>query len=128
MAAGTNPNHAVLVLSEDAAHYPPLLSALSAAGVRLDFAETAAATLKLEPIHSVLLAQPDLAANVIDQLPAVQWVQSTWAGVKPLLGTRRQDFLLTGVKDAFSHQMAEYCLGAMLAHEQKLLQRHQQQH
>lgn len=60
-------------------------------------------------------------------MPTVRWVQSTWAGITPLLNTRRQDFLLTGVKDIFGPQMAEYALGYILAYEQKLLQRHRKQ-
>jgi phosphoglycerate dehydrogenase-like enzyme len=75
----------------------------------------------------VLLAQPDMAAAIIDQMPTVGWVQSTWAGITPLLNTQRQDYLITGIKDVFGPQMAEYALGYILAHEQKLLQRQQKQ-
>jgi phosphoglycerate dehydrogenase-like enzyme len=56
-------------------------------------------------------------------MPAVEWVQSTWAGVKPLVALDKRDYLLTGVKDVFGPQMAEYVLAYLLAHEVRLLRR-----
>ncbi len=59
--------------------------------------------------------------------PVVRWVQSTWAGVTPLLALGRRDFVLTGVKDTFGPQMAEYVLGYLLARELRLLERREHQ-
>jgi phosphoglycerate dehydrogenase-like enzyme len=118
---------AVLVLCEDAAEYAPLLQPLADQGVTIDYAASAAAALQQQAHHTVMLAQPKLAAAVIDRLPEVQWVQSTWAGITPLLKTARQDFLLTGVKEVFGEQMAEYTLGHILAHELRLAERREQQ-
>ncbi|MDZ4730637.1 MAG: D-2-hydroxyacid dehydrogenase [Xanthomonadales bacterium] len=119
--------NAVLVVCSDAADYLPLLDSLSTQGVALSYAETPAKALQIYQGQAVLLAQPDMAAAIIDQLPNVRWVQSTWAGITSLLKSQRQDFLLTGVKDIFGPQMAEYALGYILAHELKLLQRQQKQ-
>ena len=44
----------------------------------------------------------------------LRWVQSTWAGVTPLLNLGRDDFILTGVRGVFGPQMAEYVLGYLL--------------
>ena len=44
-------------------------------------------------------------------MPEVRWVQSSWAGVTPLLNCGRSDILLTGVKDVFGPEMAEYVIG-----------------
>jgi phosphoglycerate dehydrogenase-like enzyme len=57
----------------------------------------------------------------------VRWVQSTWAGVKPLLELPRRDYLLTGVKDVFGPQMAEYVFGHLLAREIRLAERRERQ-
>src|SRR5688572_7255598 len=131
MAASPKPvshhGHAVLVLCDDAAEYIPLLQPLADRGVTIDYAVSAEAALQHQDRHTVLLAQPNLAAAVIDRLPEVRWVQSTWAGITPLLKTARQDFLLTGVKEVFGEQMAEYTLGHILAHELKLAERREQQ-
>jgi len=123
----THQNLSVLVLSEDAAEYRPLLNPLADQGIRIDYATDADEALQFEHRHTVLLAQPNIAAAIIDQLPAAQWVQSTWAGITPLLHTRRQDFLLTGVKEVFGQQMAEYTLGHILGHELRLAERREQQ-
>jgi phosphoglycerate dehydrogenase-like enzyme len=50
-------------------------------------------------------------------------VQSSWAGVTPLIEAPRRDYLLTGVKGVFGPQMSEYVFGYLLAHELKLLER-----
>ncbi len=112
--------NAVLVACRDADEYPRLLESLAAQGVVLSYAHTATEAMRAYTNQQVLLAQPDIAAAIIDRMPAVHWVQSTWAGITPLLHTRRQDFMLTGIKEVFGPQMAEYCLGQILAHELQL--------
>lgn len=77
--------------------------------------------------QEVLLGMPDMIAEVITEMPAVRWVQSTWAGVRPLLEAGRSGYLLTGVKGIFGPLMSEYVIGWMLAHELKLPERIRQQ-
>lgn len=128
MTAGTESiSPGVLVACADAADYWPLLQELAASGFSLHFASNTTEALAVYSGQSVLLAQPDIAAAIIDQLPGIRWVQSTWAGITPLLNTRRQDFVLTGIKNVFGPQMAEYTLGYILAHELQLVQRLQKQ-
>lgn len=68
-----------------------------------------------------LLAEPALAAQVLDALPNVQWMQSTWAGVEILLApSMRHDYTLTNVRGIFAPLMVEYLLTHMLAHERLL--------
>lgn len=117
----------ILVLGEDAHDYQALLKSLSEQGVAVDYATTPLAALDAYQDQRILLAQPDFAAAVIDNMPGIEWVQSSWAGIKPLLKTRRRDYLLTGVKDVFGAQMAEYSLAYILAHEQKLAERTRRQ-
>jgi phosphoglycerate dehydrogenase-like enzyme len=78
--------------------------------------------------QSVLFGNPDMVASILPALPAVDWVQSTWAGVKPLTMIDRRDYVLTGVKEVFGPQISEYVMGYLLAHELRLLERMQQQH
>jgi phosphoglycerate dehydrogenase-like enzyme len=117
----------VLVACGDAAEYPPLLQELASESIELGFASNTEEALAAWSGQAVLLAQPDIAAALVDQLPGIRWVQSTWAGITPLLHTQRQDFLLTGIKNVFGAQMAEYTLGYLLAHELKLVQRLEKQ-
>ena len=68
-----------------------------------------------------LLAEPALAVQVLDALPNVQWMQSTWAGVEILLAPNmRHDYTLTNVRGIFAPLMVEYLLTHMLAHERLL--------
>jgi phosphoglycerate dehydrogenase-like enzyme len=117
----------VLVLSEDANDYPHLLDDLVRSGTVVRTATTATAARAVWSGEPVVLGQPDLVAAVIGDLGGVRWVQSTWAGVTPLLTQGRRDFQLTAVKDIFGPQMTEYVLGYLLAHELRLLQRHRHQ-
>lgn len=77
--------------------------------------------------QTVLFGQPDRLASVIDAMPTVDWVQSTWAGITPLLACARRDYRLTGVKDVFGPQISEYVFGCLLAHELGILERERAQ-
>jgi len=114
---------AVLILTPDAQEYLPLLEGLAGDSVTLTTAETAAYAREKYAGQSVILGQPDLVAEVLDEMPGVRWVQSNWAGVTPLLNLGRSDYVLTGVKDIFGPQMAEYVLGYLLANELKIFER-----
>jgi phosphoglycerate dehydrogenase-like enzyme len=119
----------VLVLTDDAEAYLPLLSELARQGTELVAATTVQSARSVYTGQTVVLGQPDLAAAVLGEMPSVRWVQSSWAGVTPFLALGRRDFLLTGVKDTFGPQMAEYVLGYLLAREIRLVERleHQRQ-
>ncbi|ANO51377.1 hypothetical protein BA177_09350 [Woeseia oceani] len=75
----------------------------------------------------VVFGNPDMVASVLAELPNVEWVQSTWAGVTPLTAVPRRDYVLTGIKDVFGPPMSEYVTAYMLAHELKLFERMQHQ-
>ena len=71
----------------------------------------------------VIFGEPRKIASVLEKMPEVEWVQSTWADVMPLVSCKRRDYILTGVKGVFGPQMSEYVLGYLLAHELKLFER-----
>ena len=77
--------------------------------------------------EEVVLGRPDFLAQLMDTAPPVRWVQSTWAGVTPLIQHAYKDYVLTGVKGIFGQQMSEYVLTHLLAHEGRLRQRWQSQ-
>lgn len=114
---------AVLVLTHDAEDFLPWLQELVGAGVDFAVATSAETARAVYSGQTVILGQPDLAAAVLDEMPAVRWVQSSWSGITPLLNTARTDYLLTGVKNTFGPQMAEYVLAYLLANELKIFER-----
>jgi len=117
----------VLILTHDADDYLERLAGLAAGGVSLRAADSPRRALEIYAGEPVVLGQPDLVAAVLERLPPVRWVQSTWAGVRPLLAIGRRDYLLTGVKDVFGPQMAEYVFGHLLARELRLAERRRRQ-
>ena len=77
--------------------------------------------------HRVLFGNPSIIASTLDRMSDVEWIQSSWAGVTPLIEHKRRDYILTGVKDVFGPQMSEYVFGYLLAHELKILERKRRQ-
>lgn len=76
----------------------------------------------------LVLGEPALVCQVLDRLPALTWVQSTWAGVEPLLDPAlSRHYLLTNARGVFGAQMAEYVFGYMLAHERLMFAKWQAQ-
>lgn len=73
--------------------------------------------------ETILFGSPGMIAEIIEEMPTVDWVQSSWAGVTPLIDAARRDYALTGIKGVFGPQMAEYTLGYLLAHELKVVER-----
>jgi phosphoglycerate dehydrogenase-like enzyme len=121
MAQGRPPP--VLVLTEGSASYVDALSELKAQGVELLAAESRSEAERLEGPFPVILGAPDRVAAFLENGRPVDWVQSTWAGVSPLLDSGRRDYLLTGVRGVFGPQVSEFVMGYLLAHELKLLER-----
>ncbi|MEG0859307.1 MAG: D-2-hydroxyacid dehydrogenase [Pseudomonas sp.] len=72
----------------------------------------------------VWLGQPDLLATLLRQGHQPQWLQSTWAGITPLLADGLQrDYRLTRAVGIFGQVMAEYVLTYMLGHEREVMAR-----
>jgi phosphoglycerate dehydrogenase-like enzyme len=117
----TNPP--VLVLALDAADYLPILEDLLEDETRLNMATDSDMAMEVYDGEPIILGEPDLVAGLLRGLPDVNWVQSSWAGVTPLLNCGRSDFLLTGIKGLFGPQMAEYVFAYLLAKEIRVLER-----
>ena len=72
----------------------------------------------------VWLGQPDLLATLLCQGHTPQWLQSTWAGITPLLAEGLpREYRLTRAVGIFGQVMAEFVLTYMLGHEREVLAR-----
>lgn len=107
----------LLILSSRAAAYAHLVGAALPELPLLATADVEQAR-KEGSLCALVLGDPSLVRQVLDDLPHLHWVQSTWAGVDALMqeGLRR-DYLLTNVRDVFGPAIAEYVLGYALMHE-----------
>jgi len=120
----------VLVVSADALQYQQLLQPV-AAEISLFIAQTPPQALALCPDAEILFGDPDLLLPLIAQLPKLRWIQSSWAGVAPLIECLKLvphlDLELTNVRGIFGPLMAEYVFAYLLAHERQLLAHQQAQ-
>jgi phosphoglycerate dehydrogenase-like enzyme len=115
----------VIVLSQHAARYREILEAVGPPesrwpGAEFRFAGSLEEALPFAATAEVVFGAPDLIALLLPHCSSLRWVQSSWAGVTPLLEQERRDYSLTGVKDIFGAPMAEYVLGWLLALERNI--------
>lgn len=119
-----------LILSKDAARFAELARAQQA-----DFtAYTAHNLTELGALNTAekndiqwLLAEPSLAAAVLPELPNLRWLQSTWAGVEPLIALPRRDYILSNIRGVFAPLMVEFILAHALAYERHVMAHHKAQ-
>ena len=60
---------------------------------------------------------------LLDRMPKLRWIQSSWAGVTPLIEALRRSprqLVLTNIRGIFGPLMAEYVFAYLLAHARQL--------
>lgn len=113
----------VLIAEHDHARYTALLSQVMPELQVLTSGDSAELA-RQAPDCPVWLGQPDLLASLLRQGHKPQWVQSTWAGITPLLAEGLpRDYRLSRAVGIFGQVMAEYMLTYMLGHEREVLSR-----
>ncbi|GAB7216996.1 D-2-hydroxyacid dehydrogenase [Dickeya zeae] len=76
----------------------------------------------------IWVGEPDKAARLLSQGVKPRWLQSTWAGYKPLLAAGLpRDYRLSRAVGVFGQPIAEYVIAYLLQHELHLSQRYQSQ-
>lgn len=103
------------VVSSRASELKSLLGDRLPAQVRVQYFQHALAVEGEWLDADLALGEPEALASLLPKMPRLRWVQSTWAGVTPLLEVPRSDYLLSGVKGIFGQTMSEYVLGWLLA-------------
>jgi phosphoglycerate dehydrogenase-like enzyme len=118
----------VLIAEADQALYAELLGEL-APELELICSDRADELAEHAASCPVWLGQPDLLAPLLRQGVQPQWLQSTWAGITPLLAADLpSNYRLTRAVGIFGQVMAEYVLCHLLAHERQLFSRLAAQH
>ncbi len=76
----------------------------------------------------IWVGEPDKAARLLAQGVKPRWLQSTWAGYRPLLATELpRDYRLSRAVGVFGQPIAEYVIAYLLQHELHLSQRERSQ-
>jgi phosphoglycerate dehydrogenase-like enzyme len=118
MSEPTSTQHKVLILSKFAETYRKLLLEANLPG--LDILTPDSAPLNCD----ILFGEPGLIRPALAEQTTLKWVQSTFAGVDPLLDPAlRRDYVLTNMRGVFGRLMSEFVIAYLLLHERKILQR-----
>ncbi|KQB53314.1 hydroxyacid dehydrogenase [Pseudomonas endophytica] len=113
----------VLIAEQDYALYAQLLQQ-AAPELNVHTSGDSAQLATLAADCPVWLGQPDLLATLLRQGHKPQWLQSTWAGITPLLADGLgRDYRLSRAVGIFGQVMAEYVLTYMLGHEREVMAR-----
>lgn len=113
------PVNKLLILSKQADDYQRRLKAAHLPALEILPPEPAA-----WPEAEIVFGEPDLIVPALAALPRLKWVQSTWAGVEPLLAPElRRDYHLTNARGIFGGLMSEFILTYLLLHERRVLKR-----
>ena len=113
----------VLIAEQDYALYAQLLQQ-AAPELHVHTSGDSAQLATLAADCPVWLGQPDLLATLLRQGHKPQWLQSTWAGITPLLADGLgRDYRLSRAVGIFGQVMAEYVLTYMLGHEREVMAR-----
>jgi phosphoglycerate dehydrogenase-like enzyme len=113
----------LLILTRRAPEYRTLVDAARLPDLRIT--STADPNVSEAERFGLVLGEPSLIRTALPRLTGLRWVQSTWAGVEPLLDpSLRRDYILTNARGVFGPQMSEYVFGYLIAHERKMFEKH----
>ena len=118
----------LLILAQNSARYYELIKGFDLNDLELIFCNSIEETKKHIEHCNIILGEPTLIAPILEGAKKLQWVQSTFAGVEPLIGpAKRTDYVLTGVKGIFGPLMSEYVFAYMLALERHIFEVYENQ-
>jgi phosphoglycerate dehydrogenase-like enzyme len=116
--------HKLLILSRFAREYRDLLDAARLPDLVITSTSDPAAATADATSCDLAFGEPALLRQTMPSLGALRWIQSTWAGVEPLLDPAlRRDYILTNARGVFGPQMSEYVFAYLLARERKIFQK-----
>ena len=107
-----NHSHLLLIISHDCDIYKDLIEQENLPGLSIEAVKDPyLSVLDLEKFDLVF-GEPSIISPILDRLINVKWIQSTWAGVEPLLrpGMKR-DYILTNVRYVYGQLLSEYVMG-----------------
>jgi phosphoglycerate dehydrogenase-like enzyme len=123
-----SPIHKLLILSTDSREYRHYIERAHLPGLSICEAQDLQHALPLGLECDLVFGEPSIVSQVVNHLPHLQWVQSSWAGTEPMFAPDlRRDYILTNARNVYGEMMAEYVFGYLLLIERQIIQRWQAQ-
>jgi phosphoglycerate dehydrogenase-like enzyme len=120
--------HRLLILSRRASDYHAFVEAAQLPDLAITSTPDPSGAAADGATFDLAFGEPALLRQALPALPALSWLQSTWAGVEPLLDPAlRRDYILTNARGVFGPQMSEYVFAYLLARERKLFEKQESQ-
>ena len=113
----------IFIATPDSKEYLVLIRNLLGSQVKVTLASSLQETKQYYRQQSVVLGRPDYVSSLLEEEQPIKWVQSTWAGVAPLIKIPNRAYTLTCAKGVFNSQMSEYVIGHILSFELKIQER-----
>ena len=118
--------HTVLVLTKHPDDYARLIADAALPDLAVVASDDVGHGLARAGHAGIMLGDPTRVREALPRMTALRWVQLSWAGVEPMLDPAlRRDYVLTNIRGVFGPLMSEYVFGYLLAHERRLLPRHE---
>jgi phosphoglycerate dehydrogenase-like enzyme len=116
--------HALLILSRHADDYRRLIERAQLPELAITPASDPGVVSARAAEFDLAFGEPALLRAMVPAMTSLRWLQSTWAGVDPLLDPAlRRDYVLTNARGVFGGLMAEYVFGYLLAHERRIFEK-----
>ncbi len=116
--------HRLLILSRLARDYAEIIESARLPDLTITAMTEVTAAAANAACFDLAFGDPRLLRQAMSSLSGVRWIQSTWAGVEPLLDPAlRRDYTLTNARGVFGGQMSEYVFAYLLAHERRIFEK-----
>lgn len=115
--------HVILVISRNQEEYERRLNALNLPDAEVVAPRTPEEIRAEAPRATILLGNPPLAKEYINEAKNVLWMQSTYAGVDAMNAEGlRKDYLLTNIREVYGPPLAEYVFAYILSFRKEIVE------
>ena len=118
----------LIILSKNADEFRKLIAAEQLPNLKTVTAVNHPDQIDSKSSANILFGDSTMVSMILHKLPELEWVQTTRAGVEPLINQGlRRDYQLTNARVVFGSLISEYVLAYLLLHERRIIQRYQAQ-
>jgi phosphoglycerate dehydrogenase-like enzyme len=117
--------HKLLIFSRQTDDYVKFFQEANLPDLQIVATHTAEEAILRGAGCDLAFGEPTRLCRVLSHLNELRWMQTTWAGVEPLLDPAlRRDYILTNARGIYGVPMREYVFGYLLERERYIIQRY----